>query len=209
MKKRMLSLAVICCLAGATAAQAQSDRSFYKTPYKARNNGTYDRSTGILSLGYGFPNLSGTGYTVWGWGAGVRHLGVGPAYLKYEHAIRDEIGIGGYAAVAASRHRYGPNERYTDRVTAFGMGVLGYYHFNKLIPVRNLDVYAGVGIGFRNLSYTYDNGYNVRRGSSSDFVVLPIAKAGVRYYVTRGFGFYGEAGYDNMSSMNLGISFRF
>jgi len=206
MKKKMLSLTACCLLAGAAAVHAQVDKSFYKTSYKNRNSGAYSRSTNIITLGYGFPNLSGTDYTVGFWG--VDRVGVGPAYLKYEHGIVDEIGIGGYAAASASRVKYGPTDQYTDRIGAFSMGVMGYYHFNKLIPVRDLDVYAGVGMGFRNLSYTYDNAYVVR-SSSSDFTVFPLGKAGVRYYFTHGFGVYAEAGYDKMSSGNIGISFRF
>jgi len=207
MKKTVLSLALLSCMiAGATTADAQVDKSFYKTSYKSRNIGSFSKSTGILSFGYGFPNLSGTGYNVPFWGSGNR-VGVGPMYLKYEHGIMDEIGIGLYAAGATSRIEYGPNDRYRDRVTAIAGGVLGYYHFNKLIPVKNLDVYAGVGVGFRNLSYDYD-AYRSRSGGN-DLNVLPIAKAGVRYYFGSVFGVYGEAGYDDMSSVNMGISLRF
>ncbi len=206
MKKVILSL---CCfglvMAGSPLnSQAQVDKSFYKTPYKSRNIGSFDKSSNIISIGYGFPNHSGTGWAGWG----RSRASFGPAYQKNEHGVRDEIGIGGYVAGAVSRVKYGGSNQYTDRVSAFSVGVLGYYHFNKLIPVKNLDVYAGIGIGFRNLSYTYDAAGSWRN-DYTDFTVLPLAKGGVRYYFTHGFGVYAEAGYDNMSSANIGLSFRF
>jgi predicted porin len=87
---------------------------------------------------------------------------------------------------------------------------MAYYHFNKLIPVRNLDVYAGVGVGVRQLTYTYDD--DVAGDFDDDrtsFDAMPLFKVGARYYFTKTFGVYGEGGYDNMSDVNLGITFRF
>jgi hypothetical protein len=207
MKKAILSLfcSGLLIAGGAFHAQAQVDKSFYKTPYKSRNSGSFDRSSNIISIGYGFPNHSGTGWAGWG----RSRASVGPGYFKYEHGVIDEIGIGMYVAAAGSRVKYGSRDQYIDRQTAIGAGVLGYYHFNKLIPVRGLDVYAGIGVGFTNRSYTFDGGAPGRRGDYTDFAVLPVAKAGVRYYFTRGFGVFGEAGYDDMSSVNMGLSFRF
>ncbi len=206
MKKVILSLACLGLFAAGSTSdvQAQVDKSFYKTPYKSRNIGSYDKSTSIFSIGYGFPNLSGTGWAGWG----LSRFGIGPAYLKYEHGIKDEIGIGGYVAGATSRVKYGGNNQYIDRMTALSFGVLGYYHFNKLIPVKNLDVYAGIGIGLRHLSYTYDAAGSWRN-DYTDVNVLPLVKVGARYYFTKAFGVYAESGYDNMSSGNIGISFRF
>jgi len=199
-----LGLAMLC----QSAAQAQSGRSFYKTPYKNRNSGSFDKTSGLLSFGLGFPNRSGAGFDYWG--GDSRRAGFGPGYIKYEHGILDEIGIGGYVAAAASRYKYGPGRRYTDRTIAVSVGAMGYYHFNKLIPVRKLDVYAGVGLGVRQLSYNYDNDYeDYWDNDRSKFDVLPLFKVGARYYFTKMFGVYGEGGYDNMSDVNLGITLRF
>ena len=187
---------------------AQSGKAFYKTPYKSRNSGSFDRHSSLLSFGVGFPNRSGTGLDYWG--GDERRASIGPGYIKYEHGILDELGLGGYAAVAASRYKYGPSRRYTDRVFAFSVGFMGYYHFNKLIPVRMLDVYAGAGIGVRNLSYSYDDEFT---GKSDDdrtsFTAMPLFKVGARWYFTKMFGVYAEGGYDKMSDVNLGITLRF
>lgn len=180
----------------ATAAHAQNNgRAFYEQSYKSRNSGSFDHNASVLSLGYGFPNHSGAGY----WRGGNR-VGFGPAYLKYEHGIIDEIGIGGYIAFAASRYKNNNNVEHT---TAFGMGILGYYHFNKLIPLSRLDVYLGAGLGFRSWAYTDQDGVR-----ESNFDPLPIGKIGARWYFTPGFAVYAEGGYDDMSDVNLGITFR-
>lgn len=207
MKKAILSLFCVGLFSGAHfSAMAQVEKSFYKTPYKSRNNGTFDRSSNIISLGYGFgyANYMAPGWVSWG----NDRFSYGPAYLKYEHGIIDEIGIGVYAGLAGYRVKHGPGNRFVDKASTFGSGVLGYYHFNKIIPVRGLDVYAGMGIGFTNTNYMYDGG-RPRRGDYTDFRVIGVFKGGVRYYFTPGFGVYAEGGYDDMSSVNLGLSFRF
>ena len=67
---------------------AQTGKAFYNTPYKSRNSGSYGKSTGILTLSYGVPNESLSGYSH----RGNNRIGFGPAYVKYEHGIVDEIG---------------------------------------------------------------------------------------------------------------------
>jgi hypothetical protein len=207
MKKLLWMIALMLPLLTTEFASAQNARGFYKTPYRSRNSGSFGKHVGILSLGFGFPNQSGTDIDYWD---GDDHrFGFGPMYVKYEHGILPEVGLGGYLAFAGSKFEYGPNRRYTDRIFSFGGGFLGYYHFNKLIPVRNLDVYAGAGIGFRNISYSYDDDFGSDESGRSDFDVFPVVKVGARYYFTSVFGVYGEAGYDKMSDVNFGVSFRF
>lgn len=208
MKQIFLAFSLLLGIGLAITASAQNGRAFYKTSYKSRNSGSFDRTSGLLSFGIGFPNRSGAGYDYWG--GDSKRMGIGPGYIKYEHGIMDEIGIGGYVAAAASRYKHGPDRRYTDRTIAVSVGAMGYYHFNKLIPIRKLDVYAGVGLGVRQLSYSYDDDYNgFDEDDRSDFDVMPLFKVGARYYFTKVFGLYGEAGYDNMSDVNLGITLRF
>ena len=124
-------------------------------------------------------------------------------YAKYEHGIIDEVGIGGQMALAGVRYDYNNNQ--TERVNTFHFALLGYYHFNKLIPVKQLDVYAGTGLAFKSRTVTYsDDAYNNYSGSDVDLTV----KVGARYYVKNNFAFYGEGGFDGMSDINLGVTFR-
>lgn len=207
MKKFIFALTLALPLLISSNSNAQSAKSFYHTPYKSRNIGSFSKNTGILSLGIGFPNNSGTDFNYWN---GDDHrIGFGPMYVKYEHGIMTEIGLGGYLAMAASKYEYGPDHRYTDKILSIGGGFLGYYHFNKLIPVRNLDVYAGAGLGFRQIGYSYDDDYGNQSDDRGEFEVFPLVKVGARYYFGRTFGVYAEGGYDKMSDINLGVSFRF
>ena len=198
MKKTILLIlgVVLCC----AVCEAQSGKAFYNTPYKSRNSGSYNKATNLLTFSYGFPNVSVSGYSY----KGHNRVGFGPVYAKYEHGIVDEIGIGGQMALSGGRYDYGNNQR--ESVNTIHFAVLGYYHFNKLIPVRQLDVYAGSGLGFRNRAVRYsDDFYDNDRGTDVTLVV----KVGARYYIKDNFAFYGEAGYDDMSDVNLGVTLRF
>lgn len=182
-----------------TEAQAQTAKNFYNTPYKTRNSGSFHKGQGILTFGLGIPNRGVDGY----WYSSSRS-GFGPLYVKYEYGIKDEISIGGYLAGSTSSYKYG---NYKDRATAISLGAMGYYHFNKLIPVRNLDVYAGAGLAIRSTSYNFDDHHNKNNDSHTSFG--PVFKAGARYYFTHTFGVYLETGYDRMSDLNIGVALRF
>lgn len=198
---RTLSLAIAGMLAGSLAFAQDQGRAFYQQPYKTRNSGSFSSDASILSIGLGAPNNNRVGK---GWNGGNR-IGFPPTYVKYEHGIIDEVGIGGYLAFSASRYKW-DNDFYHAR-TAFGFGVLGYYHFNRLIPVSQLDVYAGAGLGFRVVNDIHERPNDRHR--DSDFDPLPLFKAGARWYFTPKFAVYLEGGYDGMSDVNLGITLRF
>ena len=190
---------LICGLIVGSGAIAQQGKAFYNTPYKSRNSGSFSRSASLLTVSYGFPNESVNGYAH----KGYNRIGFGPLYAKYEHGIADEIGLGGQLAMAGVRYDYDNNQ--TERVRTFHFAFLGYYHFNKLIPVKQLDVYAGLGPAIRSRSVTYsDDVYDNHSGTD---VALAV-KVGARYYVKNNFAFYGEGGFDLMSDINLGVTFR-
>jgi hypothetical protein len=199
--------------------QAQNGREFYHTPYNTRNSGSFDKGTNLISIGYGFPNYLYNGYNVTNTRLDGRRLGFGPGMLKYEFAIRDEVGLGIVLQGAGKSFRYtAGNTVYTDHAWGVGGAFMGYYHFNKLIPVEKLDVYAGLGINFTYqelnrdaayYNYYYDYyGYYYTDAVRSDFSVRPNGVLGVRYYVAPKFSFYAEAGYTSFSSLNLGMTFR-
>ncbi len=198
-------------------ATAQNGREFYHTPYNSRNSGSYDRSTLLLSFAYGVPNYLYTGYGVSTYS--TRHIGIGPVMGKFEFAIRDEVGLGVVLQGAAKKWRYtAGNTVYEDNAWGMGGAFMGYYHFNKLIPVQKLDVYAGVGVdlSYQELhrdaayyNYYYDYyGYYYSDAVQTRFNARPNAVLGVRYYVAPKFAFSAEAGYTTFSSFNLGITFR-
>lgn len=196
-------LAATLCLGTAVISHAQNSdaHDFYKQSYSSRNSGSFDKNTSLVTIGYGFPNYSVSGSAF--------DNGFGPLYIKYEHGILNEVGIGAYAAFAGSRWK---TAYYKNTATSFGLGVMGFYHFNKLIPVKQLDVYAGAGIGFDLVHYNYDDKspypFN-NSGSETNFDPDGIFKVGARWYFTPGFSVFAEGGYDGMSDVNLGVSFRF
>lgn len=211
-----------CSLLSFTANSQTSGKEFYRTPYNTRNSGSYGKGDHLLSLGYGVPNWLYTGY---GYGNRIvygrtRHIGIGPLMLKYEFPIRDEVGLGFILQGATKSWRYDSGSRtYRDRAWGTGAAFMGYYHFNKLIPVEKLDVYAGVGINFTYVALTrdqayYDYYYNYygytyyESQTQNDFTVRPCGVVGARYYVTPKFAFALEAGYTTFSSLNLGVTFR-
>ncbi len=193
MKKTVLVVLTIACSYGISLAQV--DKSFYKKSYESRNNGTFDKSTMLVSIGLGVPAFYSGSYNA------------SPAfYGKFEHGlIRDEVGLGGYVATGWGSYKY---STYKDKFSAFSLGVLGYYHFNKLIPIEKMDVYAGAGLAFRRFGYTVDDGYTITN-DYTDSDVIVVFKVGIRYYVINNFAVYAESGWDDMSSANFGVSWRF
>ncbi|WP_158605873.1 outer membrane beta-barrel protein [Taibaiella sp. KBW10] len=188
MKRIVLSMtALALVLSGSVNANAQKKGGFYSQPYKTRNSGSFNKSTSLLSIGIGVPDNYGN-YKV----------SLPPVYVKYEHGITDEIGIGLLGGLGMSNYKSGGN-RYNYLETT--IGALGYYHFNKLIPVSKLDVYLGAGIGLNIRDDNYSNYNNTS--------VIGLGKAGARYYFNPKFSVYAEAGYDNLSVLNAGITLRF
>jgi hypothetical protein len=191
MKK--IVLVVLSVVLGFGISQAQVDKNFYNKSYESRNNGTFDKETSLVTFGLGIPSYYSGGA-----------FNQSPAfYGKYEHGfLRDEIGLGGYLSFGWGNYDYGPDEA---DFSAFSLGVLGYYHFNKMIPIEKMDVYAGAGLAFRRFGWD-DDFYGDAYEESG---VLFTVKLGIRYYVVKNFAVYAETGWDDMSSVNFGGSFRF
>jgi hypothetical protein len=176
----------------------RNSKSFYKTSYESRNSGSWDQESSILSFGLGFPNTA------------VDYSGLSgfpPIYAKYEHGfLRDEVGLGGYVSTgfgSVNNNYLGTN--YKNNFFAFSIGVLGYYHFNKLIPIEKMDVYAGAGLAFRSVSYSGDDSQYTYGNDSKP---LFITNVGIRYYVKPKLALYGEISFDGMSTVNLGVTFK-
>jgi hypothetical protein len=200
MKKIFIATLASALFIGLGSAHAQSS-SFYKTSYKNRNSGSFSKGSNVLSFGMGAPNIAMNSFS----SAGTKKIGFGPAYAKYEYGIMDEVGIGVRLGLASGHYKW--NNTKANNFALLG-NVMGYYHFNKLIPVKQLDVYAGVGIGFRHMSYEriLPNGNVIE---DSEVNPIGVGLVGAKWYFTRTFGVYAEVGYDGLTSANVGISLRF
>lgn len=194
-KSLILSIALLIC---GSFAYSQNSKSFYKSSYETRNSGSFDQSSSLLSFGLGFPNVAPT------YGG---NSGFPPLYVKYEHGfLRDEVGLGGYVSTGfgetGNYYGFSPNG-YQTNFFAFSIAVLGYYHFNKLIPIEKMDVYAGAGLAFKKVTYEDNSDFY-----DNDATVTVPVKVGIRYYIKPAFAFYAESGWDGMSGINLGVTLK-
>lgn len=206
MKNSIILLGLLLVFGSASAQQKKktakekpkaTSSSFYKTPYATRNSGSFDKSTHLISLTYGVPNtMDYTGYFF-----GGNESSVGPVNLRYEFPIRDEAGVG--LSVSGATHEY-DYFGGTNKTTGIAISPLGFYHFNKLIPIAKLDVYAGVGASINYYSYDYDDVYE----ADSEIEVYPAGLVGARYYFTKGFSGLLEVGEGSFSVFRFGVSFR-
>lgn len=167
--------------------------------------GDFEQGVMIFSLGYGTPNLTAwflsgfdnyDGYTV---------SAFGPLHAKFEYAATDEIGIGlsvnhvsttiNYQDNALSTSSAIYNYKFNISNTAFNVRI--NYHF---LVENSLDLYTGVGFGYRIGSYKYstnDPNFDAGNASYNGTVLPPIGfetTIGMRYYFTELFGAYVEAG---------------
>lgn len=212
---------------------ALPQNGFYDIPYNHRNSGAFSKDVSILSFGYGF-NVNGN-FDNGDYEPYMKELRsrdwnrLGAFYGKFEHGIIDELGIGinlSYAKYKFTGKHTHANEPAQvldeiDEINAnihfYSATVMVYYHFNKLIPVKDLDVYMGLGLGAKGYTFhlnpDYENYWNQLEGDPENGYnmskVTAAARFGVRYYITNWFGIYGNVGYDGFSNANLGISFAF
>gem|GEM_PF-642774 len=175
--------------------------AFYKTPYATRNSGSFDKSTHLISLTYGFPNtLDYNGYFY-----SANESGIGPVTVRYEFPIRDEAGVG--LSVSGATKKWNYYGGYTTKITGISISPLGFYHFNKLIPITKLDVYAAVGASIDLRNYSYDDPY-YNNSDTSDLEINPAGLVGARYYFTDSFSAMAEVGEGSYSVFRIGVSFR-
>lgn len=210
MKKSIFLLMILVCAtsmaqkkktvsAKAKAAHSTSSSSFYSTSYATRNSGSFDGNTHLVTLSYGVPNTIDYSGILFG----DNQSSVGPASIRYEFPIRDEAGVGLSVSGAAKKYSYYSSS--ATKVMGIAVSPLAFYHFNKLIPIAKLDVYAGVGASVNLLNYTYED---AGVADDSKVEIYPAGLVGARYYFTSSFSGMAEVGEGSFSVFRVGISFR-
>jgi len=182
----------------AMAAKTASS-GFYATPYASRNIGSFDKQTHLVSLTYGFPNTLDYADFLFGGSSS----GIGPVNLRYEFAVRDEVSVG--LAVGGAFKKWDFGGGVETKVTGISASPLGFYHFNKLIPVKQLDVYAGVGANVNYIAYKYNDDLV---DDDNEIEVYPTALVGARYYFADNFSGLVEIGGSSFSIIKIGLSVR-
>ena len=143
--------------------------------------------------------------------------GFAPVFGKVEYGISNSVSLGltlgydgyfgnYYQLYTANGHDY---KRYrSDKTDIYSAGLSAYYHFGKIIPVKRLDVFVGLG-------FTLNNEHHSAQPQGDSTVklternVTPTLKAGVRYYVASRSSLFADFGYDKTSLFCVGYSCRF
>ncbi len=174
-----------------------------------------------LNLGIGLGNTYVTG---------VYSSATPPLSLSLETGITDDISLGGYIAYAGAKYQFSGNDfcnngngngnfwyTYTDTYswTFWVIGVRGAYHFAKLIPNNNLDVYAGLMLGDDIASYKYSyisnpicSKHDITYSYPSYGGVVLSVYVGARYRFSDHLGAFAELGY-GISYFTLGLNYKF
>lgn len=152
-------------------------------------------------------------------GAGYVYRSSPTIHLGFEHGISEAIpqsiiGIGGSVSMWFGSRNYSDksghewDKKWTDVTTL----VKGYYH-HKFLVGEKWDVYgaAMVGVKYRSYSFTsnYPDYYYENSNETGAYFAGGIALGG-RFYVSKVFGFYAEAGTGiNIDYIQAGFAFKF
>ena len=147
--------------------------------------------------------------------------GMLPAFsVSYDYCVADfgqkvgSLGVGGYAGLAISKVHYGSyGSAIRGRETFFCIGPRAGYHFSGIPNVPKLDLYGVLFMGLR----LYNLFENIRGENNEDLGlglrIFPFfaadAKVGAKYWFTKSFCFYLEAGWGHISMLEGGVSFKF
>ncbi|MBS1689153.1 MAG: hypothetical protein JSS96_10545 [Bacteroidetes bacterium] len=178
---------------------------------------TFSRKTTLFTISLGLADWNKQNYklpdsTRYGSGSGSL-----PVYFRLERAVNNNISIAVSLAYDVFRYNYS-REGYTngvlfyrpvtDKVSIISPGLQAFYHFNKLIPVRNLDLSVGLGIAANYIKHSnYPSSDTISNVIKPDVTLT--ARLAARYYINRHASAFLDIGYDKMSLLSLGVSFRF
>jgi hypothetical protein len=140
-------------------------------------------------------------------------MGLPPITASVDFKVSDTvpITIGGFLTFATWKYA-GGNPPYTIDLTYLNIGIggRGMYHFNFY---RNLDVYAGLVLGYviQRATISYGSGYNSGNAPNYNGVSFFLfgVNSGVRYFFTDRIGVYGELGYSGLQYLSAGLSMKF
>jgi hypothetical protein len=218
MKKGFLAyLLLLSVCAGAQEVVPQSPASDASVePLLLKANGSFEKRTSILSISFGFSDWNKQNFEMpdsAAFGSGSVSL---PIYFRAERAISSHVGIAVSLAYDVFYYNYSKQEYnhgsifyrpQNDKVRIISPGLELYYHFNKFIHNANWDVFVGVGAHANFVNHTnYPSKDSLSNTTPVD--MAPFAKLGARYYINRNASFFGDVGYDKMSLISLGFSYR-
>lgn len=183
--KRNLLLTVLLVIAVSSAAMAQSS--------------SFNKGDNLFNAGIGLGSpFFGAGYS--------STIPVNPT-VSFEKGITDAISVGGIFSYASSKYKYSVlGSDYSFKESAIFIGARGSYHFNSLLELNpNIDLYGGASLGYVIVSVSNNQGYTGSAASAAGFGLF----GGIRYYFQPKIAVYGELGYESLSVLNVGVTFKF
>ncbi len=211
----ILSLLLFC---GVTQAQTNTATTITKKPKVVDTlQPSFIRHSVIATLAVGFADGHRNDFSVPSGFEKNNTSGFAPVYGKLEYGISNNMSVGvllGYDGYMGNYYQlYTANGKdykrnRSDKTDIYSAGLSANYHFGKIIPVKRLDVFVGVGFTLNNEHHSA-----LPQGDSTvkltDRNVTPTLKAGVRYYLASRSSLYADLGYDKNSMFCVGYSCRF
>jgi hypothetical protein len=150
-------------------------------------------------------------------GFDIKNTGV--LSLKYDYALDSKWSVGIYFAtqnVSASWKEVGvdyetlEDKQYSYEVSVGTTALLSRIQYHFQIPNEKLDVYTGVGLGYRSWNYESESDdilfdYNFNLGGAFGFCYT----VGARYEFTPILGAFSEFGLGQVAAMQAGVVAKF
>ena len=201
----LFALISICC-------QAQQD-----TTARYVKHATYEQHSFLAGISLGFIDAYRHNYPLAQGFEKSSTSGFAPVYFKLEYAFSRSVSLA--AAFGYDAFQYNVKQDYTgnngpftrfisNNTTIFSGGLIAFYHLGKVIAVKHLDPFIGIGLSLNNIRYgAFPQGDSTV--TKYDHTVTPYLKAGARYYISSVYSIFGDVGYDQHSIFSLGFSCRF
>lgn len=164
----------------------------------------FEQGNSSVQVGYGFGNFISAVFKSYEIYDSFEFSSLGPAFLKYEYAVSDKIGIGVNLAYASATVSYsddfwfvsGTTTPYQETIKWSTISVLARMnlHFGDS---ERFDPYWGFGMGYRTASWKYEDNDPNWDNSISTKSLMPFGfetTVGARFYLTDNIGLYAETG---------------
>lgn len=202
-----------------TAVQSAAPYSLHTTIALPKHHRAeaWGQGKSVITVGYGFPNLTKTVFKIYQSELDFKLSGFGPMHLKYEYGVSDKIGLGvsiGYVSTKVEwkydgYDSLGMPATYTEGYKGSSLGILVRMNVHFATGDK-IDPYWGVGMGYNNYSFKY---YTDEPGAEDLTLKFPIpfgfeTTFGCRFYFSDNIGAYAEVGYGK-SLAQVGLSAKF
>jgi hypothetical protein len=178
---------------------------------------SFDEGKVVVSGGYGAPWLSASVFSNYSSNTDYAIKSIGPVYMKLEYGVTNWVGIGFNWAYANADINYTVADgNYIDKhtVSFATMSFLGRVNFHFLPDNEKIDLYGGLGMGYRSGGWAYKSvstNPNYVPSNGTTPTIVPIGfeiTLGGRYYFTPNIGMYAEIGLAK-SPFQIGLCAKF